>query len=135
MSLSPGRTTESDAGGSESSSDERRRVSRIKDKESDGTAVLRGYGPCPIRDDRGLSHRQESLDGLGWTTEEDGLLLNRRLSFDEVSILLHHRSEEAIWARMGILRSSGPRSTKTKAQSRYSVEQFSLERSRNELEV
>ncbi|KAK6541292.1 hypothetical protein TWF694_008649 [Orbilia ellipsospora] len=45
-------------------------------------------------------------ESTSWTSEEDSLLLNRRLSFDEVSILLHHRSEEAIWSRMGILRST-----------------------------
>ncbi|KAF3939885.1 hypothetical protein ABW19_dt0209619 [Dactylella cylindrospora] len=51
-------------------------------------------------------------DTSSWTDEEDSLLLNRRLSFDEVSILLHHRSEEAIWSRMGVLRSSLPKSIK-----------------------
>ncbi|KAK6342596.1 hypothetical protein TWF718_007994 [Orbilia javanica] len=51
-------------------------------------------------------------EGASWTSEEDSLLLNRRLSFDEVSILLHHRSEEAIWSRMGILRSSIPKSVR-----------------------
>ncbi|EPS41932.1 hypothetical protein H072_4107 [Dactylellina haptotyla CBS 200.50] len=49
---------------------------------------------------------QRLSEPTSWTSEEDSLLLNRRLSFDEVSILLHHRSEEAIWSRMGILRSS-----------------------------
>ncbi|KAK6332718.1 hypothetical protein TWF696_002742 [Orbilia brochopaga] len=56
------------------------------------------------------SHRP--VEAASWTSEEDSLLLNRRLSFDEVSILLHHRSEEAIWSRMGILRSSVPRSVR-----------------------
>ncbi|KAK6533222.1 hypothetical protein TWF281_007372 [Arthrobotrys megalospora] len=51
-------------------------------------------------------------ESASWTSEEDSLLLNRRLSFDEVSILLHHRSEEAIWSRMGILRSSIPKSVR-----------------------
>ncbi|KAK6505299.1 hypothetical protein TWF481_007206 [Arthrobotrys musiformis] len=51
-------------------------------------------------------------ENVSWTSEEDSLLLNRRLSFDEVSILLHHRSEEAIWSRMGILRSSIPKSVR-----------------------
>ncbi|KAK6330137.1 hypothetical protein TWF730_004637 [Orbilia blumenaviensis] len=58
------------------------------------------------------SSNYRASENASWTSEEDSLLLNRRLSFDEVSILLHHRSEEAIWSRMGILRSSIPKSVR-----------------------
>ncbi|KAF3086908.1 hypothetical protein TWF102_010855 [Orbilia oligospora] len=67
----------------------------------DGTSVL-PYGAGNYR----------TSESTSWTSEEDSLLLNRRLSFDEVSILLHHRSEEAIWSRMGVLRSSIPKSVR-----------------------
>ena len=39
-----------------------------------------------------------------WSEQEDALLLNRKLSFDEVNVLLAGRSESEIWNRMVKLR-------------------------------
>jgi len=39
-----------------------------------------------------------------WSEQEDELLLNRKLSFDEVNVLLASRSESEIWSRMVKLR-------------------------------
>jgi hypothetical protein len=41
-----------------------------------------------------------------WSEQEDALLLNRKLSFDEVNVLLAGRSENEIWERMVKLRQS-----------------------------
>jgi hypothetical protein len=41
-----------------------------------------------------------------WTEQEDRVLLDRKLSFDEVNILLSGRSERDIWERMYRLRQS-----------------------------
>jgi hypothetical protein len=42
-----------------------------------------------------------------WSEQEDSILINPKLSFDEVNVLLAGRSEVEIWARMVKLR--GPR--------------------------
>ena len=39
-----------------------------------------------------------------WSDQEDSLLLNRKLSFDEVNVLLPQRTEQEIWDRMVKLR-------------------------------
>ena len=39
-----------------------------------------------------------------WTAEEDALLMDRKLCFDEVNVLLRGRREPEIWQRMGKLR-------------------------------
>lgn len=46
----------------------------------------------------------EEDDGDDWTPEEDALLMDRKLCFEEVNVLLSKRREPEIWRRMGKLR-------------------------------
>ena len=43
-------------------------------------------------------------DEDNWTAEEDALLMDRKLCFEEVNVLLSRRREPEIWRRMGKLR-------------------------------
>lgn len=43
-------------------------------------------------------------DEDNWTAEEDALLMDRKLCFEEVNVLLSRRREPEIWRRMGRLR-------------------------------
>lgn len=49
-------------------------------------------------------HREPHSTHNNWSEQEDELLLNRKLSFDEVNVLLAGRSESEIWSRMVKLR-------------------------------
>lgn len=46
----------------------------------------------------------EEDDEDNWTAEEDALLMDRKLCFEEVNVLLSNRREPEIWRRMGKLR-------------------------------
>lgn len=46
----------------------------------------------------------EEDDEDNWTPEEDALLMDRKLCFEEVNVLLSNRREPEIWRRMGQLR-------------------------------
>ena len=48
-------------------------------------------------------NEEDDEDGT-WTEEEDRLMMDRKLCFDEVNVLLRGRSEPEIWRRMGKLR-------------------------------
>ncbi|KAA8913796.1 hypothetical protein FN846DRAFT_902647 [Sphaerosporella brunnea] len=62
------------------------------------------YQPTPLPSPTAYSPRFMVEDYHPWSEQEDGLLLNRKLSFDEVNVLLPGRSEIEIWNRMVKLR-------------------------------
>ncbi|KAF8467625.1 hypothetical protein BDZ91DRAFT_119419 [Kalaharituber pfeilii] len=51
-----------------------------------------------------FSPTTDDEDGDNWTPEEDALLMDRKLCFEEVNVLLSNRNEREIWHRMGKLR-------------------------------
>lgn len=59
------------------------------------------YGPPP---NFLISPTEEGDEEENWTAEEDALLMDRKLCFDEVNVLLRGRREPEIWRRMGRLR-------------------------------
>jgi hypothetical protein len=66
------------------------------------------YQPTPLPSPISYAPRflgeEYGRDGCNWSEQEDSLLLNRKLSFDEVNVLLTGRSEHQIWERMVKLR-------------------------------
>ena len=50
------------------------------------------------------SEEEDEEDEDNWTAEEDALLMDRKLCFEEVNVLLSRRREPEIWRRMGKLR-------------------------------
>ena len=51
-----------------------------------------------------FSPTEEDEDEDDWSPEEDALLMDRKLCFEEVNVLLSRRGEPEIWRRMGKLR-------------------------------
>ncbi|KAL7267268.1 hypothetical protein RUND412_010154 [Rhizina undulata] len=72
--------------------------------------AMHTFQPTPLPSPPSSSPRflpDESSDG--WTHEEDALMIDKKLSFDEVNVLLTGRSEKDIWDRMVKLRTQlGP---------------------------
>ncbi|KAF8543156.1 hypothetical protein BDD12DRAFT_274674 [Trichophaea hybrida] len=64
------------------------------------------YQPTPLPSPTSYAPRFifEQRENGGWSEQEDALLLNRKLSFDEVNVLLATRSEQEIWNRQVKLR-------------------------------
>lgn len=58
-----------------------------------------GYGQLPT-----YFPSTEEDEEDNWTPEEDALLMDRKLCFEEVNVLLSNRREVEIWQRMGKLR-------------------------------
>ncbi|KAI5789036.1 hypothetical protein EDC01DRAFT_775468 [Geopyxis carbonaria] len=70
-----------------------------------GNASL--YQPTPLPSPNSYAPRFLGEDHIGrdnWSEQEDALLLNRKLSFDEVNVLLAGRSEQEIFQRQVKLR-------------------------------
>ncbi|KAI5788857.1 hypothetical protein DFH27DRAFT_212724 [Peziza echinospora] len=62
------------------------------------------YGNYPTHPHYFPSTTEDEDEEDNWTAEEDALLMDRKLCFDEVNVLLRGRREPEIWQRMGKLR-------------------------------